>query len=246
MSIIGQSCWDKRVQNLFGCISDKYDIGNTLISFGLHIKWKRAMLTRSGKLVKGARILDAATGTGDIAILAKKLVPDSTIMGVDFSSKMLDKAKKRANKILVNNRATDNSDITFFEADVRSLSMFDNAYFDLYTIGFGLRNIEDKKLALSEMRRVLKVDGVLSILELSKPMPIAVKPFAWLYLWCVMPFFSLCFSGSQKNYLWLAQSLNDYPDYDSLKLELENSGFTDVARVFFGLGVVSLISARAI
>jgi demethylmenaquinone methyltransferase / 2-methoxy-6-polyprenyl-1,4-benzoquinol methylase len=237
--------WDNHVHRLFSSIAYKYDLGNTLISFGLHMKWKRAMLSLSGKLFDGARIIDGATGTGDIAILAKKICPSAEVYGIDYTPEMLVEAKLRSCRLLKSGNDPLKSDVIFIESDIRYLSMFTNGYFDLYTIGFGLRNIENRASALKEMRRVLKPGGLLSILELSKPVPFLVKPFFWLYIWCAMPIFSFFFSGRLTSYLWLAQSLAEFPTFTALKSEIEQAGFDDVKRTLFGLGVVSLIAARA-
>src|SRR3990170_7036901 len=94
--------WDDHVRRLFGALTRKYDLGNTLISFGLHMHWKKALIVGSGKLMDGCRMLDAAAGTGDIAILAKKLCPTALVLGVDFSPQMVEYAQRRADRALGN------------------------------------------------------------------------------------------------------------------------------------------------
>lgn len=240
------SDWDRQVHKLFSSIATRYDVGNNLISFGFHKQWKRAMLIQSGKLQDRVRILDGATGTGDIAILAKQICPSAQVFGVDFTAEMLNEAKKRSISILGISSDDDQPGITFIESDLSHMDFFDDGYFDLYTIGFGLRNINDRNAVLKEMHRVLKADGVLSILELSKPVPPIIKPFTWFYLWCIMPLFSLLFTGSCKSYLWLAQSLIEYPAFTKLKVELEQAGFSDVECTYFGFRVVSLVTANVV
>ncbi len=155
----------------FDSISNNYDIVNELISFGLHKKWKSDFV----KLRKfSGNVIDIATGTGDIAIKIKGKYPNVAITGYDPSNNMLNLARKK----------NINEDINFMQGFCEDMP-FDNEFFDFATITFGIRNTKSVNESLTEIRRVLKKNGILMIMEFSKNETIIIKQLYKIYLhWC--------------------------------------------------------------
>lgn len=138
----------ENIKSMFDNISKYYDFFNRIISMGMQSRVKKACL-KLLNIKKGYKILDICTGTGELAFFINKINPDTNIIGIDFSEKMLDIAnKKNKNK----------QNITFLLADGRELP-FENNTFDIVTIGFGLRNIENYERVIDEIKRVLKPNG---------------------------------------------------------------------------------------
>jgi len=230
---------DLFVKDLFDGLARRYDLGNALISFGLHMKWKRAMLDYSGKLCEGCMMIDGATGTGDIAILAKSRCSGAKVAGIDFSETMLDIARIRATRLF------GDSVIDFVCGDLTEQANYSRRKCDLYTIGFGLRNIFERRKAMRVIRGLMDSRGVLMILDLAKPFPWYAGLIAWFYLWIVMPIFSLFFRGRLADYLWLARSHRNYPSFSVLREELETEGFANVTRKLVGFGMIAIVRAEA-
>jgi demethylmenaquinone methyltransferase/2-methoxy-6-polyprenyl-1,4-benzoquinol methylase len=150
---------NNQVKDMFSAIAEKYDLMNDLLSFGLHRLWKKKSV-KLCKLKKGAKALDCASGTGDIAILlAKAIGANGTVLATDITEEMLDIAKEKANTLF---------NIDFDIADVEELAYKDNT-FDCCTIGYGVRNVAHLDLALKEMARVVKPNGRVVILEFGVP-----------------------------------------------------------------------------
>jgi len=150
---------NEQVKDMFSAIAEKYDLMNDLLSFGLHRLWKKKTV-KLCKLEKGAKALDCASGTGDIAILLADAVGvNGSVLATDITEEMLDIAKEKANTLL---------NIDFDIADVEELAYKDNS-FDCCTIGYGVRNVAHLDLALKEMARVVKQNGRVVILEFGVP-----------------------------------------------------------------------------
>ena len=148
------------VRKMFSAVSRRYDLMNTLITFGLHKKWRKKAVALT-KPVKGNFVLDCAAGTGDFAFEFKKIVAnDGKVFAVDFSSDMLKILSEKSEKL--------NLPVEYSEQDVSSLS-FPDDYFDIASIGFGVRNFDDPVKTLTEITRVLKNNGKIVILETGQP-----------------------------------------------------------------------------
>lgn len=236
----GERSREKYVKRLFDRLAPVYDRGNALISFGMHIGWKRDSLIRAASMLDSApkKIMDGCCGTGDFALLAAKEFPEAAVSGIDQSAPMLIIAKKRA--LPLGDAAPD-----FVVGDLTSMSDFHGIEADLFTIGFGLRNIPERTKALAEIRKTLRKGGVLLVLELAKPAPWYAKPIMFLYLKIAMPLFSLFYTGKSADYLWLSRSLEAFPDYDSLCRELTAAGFRDFVLRRYGIGMIAAIAAVA-
>jgi demethylmenaquinone methyltransferase / 2-methoxy-6-polyprenyl-1,4-benzoquinol methylase len=215
------------IKSLFDEISKDYDLMNNVISLGMHPFIKKKSVSRIPVKNK-AKILDICTGTGDIAIYLAQKYPDAQIIALDFSEKMLEIAKKKA----VNYK-----NIEFIQADATKLP-FEDGYFDICTISFGLRNLPDVNEALVEFKRVLKPGGYFSNLDLGKCHPIfnlIFKPYFFYFV----PFLGKLIHGNHCPYKYLPKSNIEFPSQKELVKLLDGLGFTEVKNYDYALGTIS-------
>jgi demethylmenaquinone methyltransferase/2-methoxy-6-polyprenyl-1,4-benzoquinol methylase len=209
----------------FDSISSNYDIVNELISFGLHKKWKSDFV----KLRKfSGNVIDIATGTGDIAIKIKGKYPDVAITGYDPSNNMLNLARKK----------NTHKDINFLQGFCEDMP-FENEFFDIATITFGIRNTKSVNESLTEIRRVLKKNGVLMIMEFSKNETIVIKQLYKIYLHWIIPFVGLLFSKFNE-YKYLADSIEGFYSKDEMNKILEFNHFKVMENVQYNFGLVTV------
>jgi len=209
----------------FDSISNNYDIVNELISFGLHKKWKSDFV----KLRKfSGNVIDIATGTGDIAIKIKGKYPNVAITGYDPSNNMLNLARKK----------NINEDINFMQGFCEDMP-FDNEFFDFATITFGIRNTKSVNESLTEIRRVLKKNGILMIMEFSKNETIIIKQLYKIYLHWIIPFIGLLFSKFNE-YKYLADSIEGFYSKDEMNKILEFNDFKVMENVQYNFGLVTV------
>jgi len=220
-----------RVRQMFARIAGRYDLLNHLLSVNTDRRWRRIVASRlSQKLSKGARVLDVACGTGDLSI---QLFEDAgaRVIGVDFCRPMLEIAGRKTDQI------------AFVEADALDLP-FVNGAFDAVTIAFGLRNLADTTQGLNELRRVLKPNGWLAILEFSRPQ---ARSFRWLfefYFTRLLPRIGGLVSGSQSAYQYLPDSVLRFPDQAGLAALMRQAGFAEVEWQNLTGGVAALHLAK--
>ena len=186
---------------MFSDISESYDLGNDVLSFGMHRFWKRRFVKMAGPK-PGDSVLDVATGTGDIAVnFAKKVGESGEVVGVDFSAAMISLARKRGKNMLKNLR--------FEVGDALDLRFASNT-FDLASISFGIRNVDDPASGIAEMRRVVKPGGRVAIMEFGQPTGV----FGALYRFYsrrFMPFIGGIISGNQDAYSYLDKTAAEFP-----------------------------------
>ena len=209
----------------FDSISKNYDLINQLISFGLHKKWKKDFVN----LINfHGDVVDLATGTGDIAISIKEKFPDVKVVGYDPSSRMLEIAKnKNSNKtILFKNGFCENM-------------AFSDSSFNFATITFGIRNTKSIPKSLSEIRRILKENGVLMIMEFSKSDNFVIKNLYNMYLNYIIPIIGLLFSKYDE-YKYLATSIESFYSKDEMNEILSKNGFTVDRNVQYNFGLVTI------
>ncbi|WP_040683586.1 bifunctional demethylmenaquinone methyltransferase/2-methoxy-6-polyprenyl-1,4-benzoquinol methylase UbiE [Thermus igniterrae] len=205
----------KQVQRMFSEIAPRYDLLNRLLSFGADLRWRKRAVALALER-RPRRILDLATGTGDLALMLKRRAPEAEVVGVDFARPMLEIARKKAEALGLR--------VAFQEGDALALP-FPHAHFDAITIAFGFRNFADYPKALAELRRVLAPGGRLVILEFPPP-PRGVFGLVYrLYFGRVLPLVGGLVSGSFGAYRYLPESVEAFPSPEALKALMEAAGF---------------------
>jgi demethylmenaquinone methyltransferase/2-methoxy-6-polyprenyl-1,4-benzoquinol methylase len=207
------------VRSMFDRIAPVYDVMNRVMTAGLDQRWRRE--TVRSVVRPGDRVLDAACGTGDLAVLAARA--GGRVTGLDFSSAMLARARRKA------------PELEWVQGDLLALPFADDS-FDAATIGFGVRNVADLAGALSELRRVLRPGGRLGILEITRPRG-PLRVFYSLWFDRVVPLLGRVLPGGEA-YTYLPASVRRFPGPDDLAAQLQ--GFADVRYRLFAGGIVAL------
>jgi demethylmenaquinone methyltransferase/2-methoxy-6-polyprenyl-1,4-benzoquinol methylase len=221
-----------RVRGVFDSVADSYDLMNDLMSGGMHRLWKRFALSQTG-LRPGQRALDVASGTGDLGVgVARQVGRDGLAVLTDINREMLARGRDRLIDKGVGAR------VEFVIANAECLPFPDSA-FDCVTIGFGLRNVTDKAVALASMRRVLKPGGRLLVLEFSKPRP-EIRAAYDAYSFNVLPRLGGIVAGDAASYRYLAESIRMHPDQETLAAMIRDAGFDDCRWHNLAAGIVAL------
>ncbi len=212
------------VRDTFARIADRYVLTNHVLSCGADIWWRKVVTSRIRKR-KPRRLLDVASGTGDLALEIQDQCPDCEVIATDFCAEMLEHAASRGiAKTLV--------------ADALNLP-FPEASFDVVTVAFGLRNMADYPAALREMHRVLMPGGRLLILDFSLPDGIFRAPYR-LYLHHVLPRMAGWVTGQKDAYEYLGGSIEAFPSGTAMTTLMENCGFVETDATPLTFGVVSI------
>ena len=209
------------VRSMFDRIAPVYDVMNRVMTAGLDIRWRR--LAAQAAVRPGDRVLDAACGTGDLAIADRK-AGAARVTGLDFSEKMLERARRKA-------------DLEWIRGDMLALP-FAEGTFDAATVGFGVRNVADLELALRELRRVLKPGGRLAILEITQARG-PLKPFFSLWFDRIVPLLGKVLPGGSA-YTYLPESVKRFPTAEGLVELLVSTGFGEVEFRLLGGSIVAL------
>jgi demethylmenaquinone methyltransferase / 2-methoxy-6-polyprenyl-1,4-benzoquinol methylase len=221
------------VRRMFGAIAPRYDLANTVISAGLHRVWKRVAVGLAGAPA-GGRALDVCCGTGDLAmLLARQVGPRGRVLGIDFSSEMLAIARKRAAA------AGPGAVCRFVLADAQALPA-PEAAFDVAMVGFGIRNVARPESALRELRRVLRPEGRLVILEFGRPRNALIRRLYDVYSFTLMPWLGRTASRHPDAYLYLPTSVRGWPDQEAFAAMLRAAGFDRVRYRNFGSGIAAV------
>ena len=222
------------VRAMFDRIVPRYDLMNRLMTGGRDVAWRRLAVREvlRGRDPAQLRILDVATGTGDLA-LALRSAGAADVVGLDFSAAMLDRAKRKEAM------ATSDRSICWVEDDAMSLPFADQS-FDAVTVAFGLRNMPSYQAALSEMFRVIRPAGALVCLE-TTPLqaPVLRAVFDW-YFARMVPIVGGALSGDAEAYRYLPASAAAFPDAEALGQMMLEAGFSRVRYLRLGLGTVAL------
>ena len=222
----------KQVGGVFTSVANSYDVMNDAMSIGLHRLWKRILVEIAG-IKNNDVVLDIAAGTGDIAKLISKQFPSSEIYVSDINNEMLSLGRERS----IDEGFSNNTHFCQLSGEAIP---FNDATFDVITIGFGLRNFTDKSAGLKEMRRCLKKNGRLLILEFSKPNNLLFsKVYDW-YSFNVLPKLGALLANDSDSYQYLAESIRMHPDQENLKKLIIENGFEDCK--FYNLlnGIVAI------
>lgn len=217
------------IRRMFGQIAGRYDLANTVLSAGIHHLWRRAIVRWSAAKA-GDRVLDCATGTGDLALEFKRAVGASgKVLGTDFCAEMLIPAPAKAAKRGV--------EIHFEQADVMNLPYAD-ASFDVSSIAFGIRNVADPVRALRELARVTRPGGVVMVLEFGQPRLALVSQAYSFYSRRILPKIGGWVTGNPKAYEYLQGSSAAFPCRDEFaKLMESTNGFARVEWRPLSLGI---------
>ena len=220
----------RTVQGYFNAIAGRYDVLNTVLSFGMHVLWKRRAVG-SADLAAGQRILDLCGGTADLALRAHRCCPGARLWVYDFSRAMLavGRAKARAQE----------ADIGFIRGDALRLALPDGG-FDAVLIGFGLRNLADRAAGLSEIHRVLRPGGRVVCLEFSHPHAPWFARLYRSYARHVIPVVGRLVAGASDAYAYLPASIEAFPGPVPLAGMMTNAGFRQVSYRLLSGGIAAL------
>jgi len=220
---------------MFNDISGKYDFLNHFLSLGVDYRWRRKFV-RSLAAFKPRRILDVATGTGDLAVLISSL-DQAAVTGIDLAANMLAIAEKKILDKGLNDR------ITFRQADAENIPFPDDS-FDAVTVAFGVRNFEDLEKGLSEMRRVLKPGGVMMILEFSHPASFPWKQGYGFYSRYVIPFVGRMVSKNKNAYSYLPESVAAFPSGNDFLEVLQRVGLRKTTQNTLTFGISTIYTGE--
>ncbi|MCC6934029.1 MAG: bifunctional demethylmenaquinone methyltransferase/2-methoxy-6-polyprenyl-1,4-benzoquinol methylase UbiE [Deltaproteobacteria bacterium] len=209
---------------LFDSIARSYDSINDYLSFGIHRYWRQQLLKR-GQKNSPQKLLDLCTGTGDLLfLLIRQISSLKEAIGIDISNKMLAEARDKLSK--QNKNILQRCNTAFFQISATKVP-FPESYFDLITIGFGIRNVPQIDSTLQECRRLLQPGGKLLILEFGRPINPLVNRFYQIYLRVILPTLGGLLSGTKKPYKYLATSAIEFPRGNAFTSLMEAAGFTD-------------------
>jgi demethylmenaquinone methyltransferase / 2-methoxy-6-polyprenyl-1,4-benzoquinol methylase len=212
------------VRTMFDRIAPFYDAMNRVMTMGLDRRWRR--LTAEAVVQNGNEVLDACCGTGDLSVADVRAGGDVT--GLDFSERMLDRARPKS------------AAVSWVQGDVLAIP-FHDASFDVVTVGFGIRNVEDLEAVLRELARVLRPGGRLGCLEITRPRG-ALRPFFRLWFDGLVPLAGKLLPGGAA-YSYLPASVRRFPGPEDLADAMRRAGFDDVGWRLLGGGIVALHTA---
>ncbi len=203
------------VERMFTAISRRYDLMNRIMTFGLDTLWRRTVVEMCALPPEGS-LLDVATGTGDIAIEARRMYPHAHVVGVDLTQAMLDVGREKAS-----------SKVQFVQGDALSLPFADGT-FDAVCSGFLMRNVRDIAQAFAEQRRVTRPGGRVVCLEITHPRSSVWRHVFRLYFLHVVPVLGEIIGGARDAYTYLPHSTLAFPDPDGLAEIMRQVGLRNV------------------
>jgi len=222
----------QQVAGMFNDIAFRYDFLNRFLSAGIDIRWRKKAIKQLAK-IKPVTMLDVATGTADVAIMASGILKPQKITGIDISDGMLEIGRQKVQKAGLQNT------IELLNGDCETIN-FGNDSFDAVTVAFGVRNFENLEKGLSEILRVLKPGGKLVVLEFSKPRSAAVKAMYKLYMKFITPNVGRIFSKNRNAYQYLDESINKFPEGKNFTAILDNLGYKNTYNKTLSLGICSI------
>ena len=226
----------EQVRDMFDSIAPAYDFMNRMMTFGIDKLW-RLKAVKQLKRHSPERILDVATGTGDLALLLCRKLRPKSLVGIDLSENMIDIAKEKCG------RSELKTDVRFRTADCLDLPFSDGS-FDCVTVAYGVRNFERLLQGYKEMFRVLSAGGVLCVIELSTPTSPLVKPFYSFYTKCVIPMIGRLVSHDVRAYSYLPESIAAVPQGDDMLELMRQAGFHDMRYIPLTLGTCTIYLAK--
>jgi demethylmenaquinone methyltransferase/2-methoxy-6-polyprenyl-1,4-benzoquinol methylase len=224
-----------QVERMFDNIAPAYDQLNHTLSWGIDKSWRKKAIDWL-KPFNPQRMMDVATGTGDFAIQACRVLNPKELIGTDISEGMMNVGRQKVKEAGLESR------ISFAKEDCTALS-FPNNRFDAITVAFGVRNFEDLDKGLREMHRVLDSEGKLVILELSEPEWFPMKQLYALYSKVVIPTLGKLLSKDRSAYTYLPQSIKAFPQGEVMKEIILKAGFKEACFKRLTLGICTLYTA---
>jgi demethylmenaquinone methyltransferase/2-methoxy-6-polyprenyl-1,4-benzoquinol methylase len=225
----------EQVRSMFNSIAPVYDIMNRLMTFGIDKHW-RALTVKTVRKSGAKKLLDIATGTGDLAIKLAKEIDGSHVTGVDLSEGMIAVGQQKVDQANLSDR------ITLATADALQLPFPDNS-FDAITVAYGVRNFEHLDKGYLEMLRVLRPGGLLCVLELTPPSSPMVKPFYAAYTRGIIPIVGRLLSNDKRAYTYLPESIAAVPARENMLDLMRNAGFASTSYRSLTFGVCTLYTA---
>lgn len=224
-----------QVAEMFDRISGKYDFLNHFLSLGIDKGWRKKAI-QSIASIQPKKILDIATGTGDLAIAALSLNPEK-IIGVDISEGMMEIGRKK----LADQKLTDKISLKYGDSEALP---FQQDEFDAITCAYGVRNFEHLEPGLKEMYRVLRPGGKIAILEFSKPNKFPIKQFYAFYFRYILPTLGKIISKDATAYTYLPESVAVFPVGNVFCGILTKCGFLNVEQRPLTFGITTLYTAE--
>ena len=226
----------RQVRRIFSTISDRYDFLNHFLSAGRDIAWRRFMVRRL-RFFRTQRLLDLATGTGDVSIEAARIHPRLQVFGLDFAAPMLQAAQPKIRRRGLANRVSN------LQGDALNLP-FSDEHFDAVTLAFGIRNMPDRAQVLREVRRVLVSGGGLYILEFTTPQSPFFRRLYFFYLTRLLPRLANWFTQNPEAYQYLAESIMKFPYPEDFVREIREAYFLEVRKFPLSGGITYLYEGR--
>ncbi|MFT4203020.1 MAG: bifunctional demethylmenaquinone methyltransferase/2-methoxy-6-polyprenyl-1,4-benzoquinol methylase UbiE [Chitinophagaceae bacterium] len=226
----------QQVASMFDNIAAKYDFLNHFLSIGIDVSWRRHALDEL-KSLHPKKMLDVATGTGDVAIMAAKRLKPQTIVGLDLSEGMLNVGKEKIAKAKLDHI------IEMVQGDSENLPFEDNT-FDAVTVSFGVRNFQNLEKGLKEMYRVLRPGGKCVIVEFSRPKQSFFKGIYKLYMNVVTPNIGKMVSRNYEAYEYLNESAKHFPDRSDFAHIMDSCGYTDTQFIPQTMGICCIYTGE--
>jgi demethylmenaquinone methyltransferase/2-methoxy-6-polyprenyl-1,4-benzoquinol methylase len=226
----------KQVARMFDEIAGKYDFLNRFLSAGIDVSWRKKML-KLLKPLKPQVMLDVATGTADVAIMAEQLLKPRQIIGIDISDGMLELGREKL-------KARQLTDVIELQnGDSEAINFPDNS-FDAVTVAFGVRNFENLEKGLSEILRVMKPGAMLCVLEFSKPTLPGIEQLYNLYLGLVAPEIAKVVSKNKDAYKYLNNSVRAFPEGKAFTAIMNETGYKETTCRRLSFGICSIYTGR--
>ena len=222
----------EQVAGMFDDIAGNYDFLNRFLSGGIDITWRKKAISQLTDL-DPKMILDVATGTADVAIMASRMLHPVKIIGIDISNGMLEIARSKIAKLGLQGT------IELLNGDSEAINFNDNT-FDAITVAFGVRNFQHLEKGLNEIKRVLKPGGKLVVLEFSKPRIPFLRSVYNFYMKIVTPNMGKLFSKNRDAYKYLDESIKKFPEGKDFKIILDNLGYKKTYYKPLSLGICSI------
>ncbi len=221
--------WNSSMRRMFGDISGRYDLLNTLMTFGRDQAWRRYAI-RTAMLPEGGALLDVGTGTGKIALEAKGRDPGLTVAALDLTPGMMKQG-----------RLSDTKNSVFWINGDALVLPFDDSRFDAVVSGYLMRNVPDIHRAFHEQLRVVKPGGRVVCLDTSPPSSRLLRPVIWVYFRFVIPLLGGLISGRWEAYRYLPQSTQAFKTPEELAEIMADTGFTGIGYRRFMLGTMAVV-----